>query len=870
MITAEVQIHGYLKGHQLLASSVTLSKDDQATVDRLSDVTGPLRPKEQFAPYISAYPLPSGSFFVIARTWQDFTVSRAGCVRTKSVLVDMTVWALEPPLVQILRLLDINCFPAQNEASSVFFEVETQHKLPSAIEFGASEFLEALFLEDAKPIVIFDAPDPELIATRLLIALWPNMRKKFAISTFALSPRTIGGRYLDLVFAPSNAKGKFSDWPGRRIDGRTKKNERHRWTQKIAHNVFGSTEPSLLTSSEEMLLSDRERSSPAGLRIALLWNELLNRLEEAPTAVLGLLDIATSGMIRSDLALKLLEPRIVDAISRAAPHISSDDGWDFVSALALKTYDQHMPMGRKAVEQLAASLSERAPSGAIRLMKENGDNEAFTSLTCGIAAGLAKGSNPFIESALVEAPFEVLLRLVANSGSLTGRIARNDQLIVRLTEALSVAKGELFDAAASTLLPHLVENCQLPAAKIIFVTLDKPGTIQQIMRIAKFNDLRSTELTSELLHHGYVIGILPDIREALLLLTPSDRRDLLLKRTIAPTIVDIRWLLENRSLPKNLIASILADVLLAASDNQIRNLLTDNFIVSNFHDRISTLPTSFLSRIVDQDALPFRIFTDIISLLITQTDSIKQDQLTEHALSKCLRNTFKGDEQLLDHMLYLKGAYLDGSWILREGLGESLSTEVINRNLVTFDSAPRHARERIVKVIPEFANTLRSRLKFGISKEAIDASANLLQDAARKSRKSLIEAAGLLVPSLLLSRNLPVSPLIAVLFPIIYQELAESDTTPEILKIIPFFDWDRCKAARTELVAAFISSSWKAGDLALTACRCHDADKILAQLIKFDRGLSYLDKIERDLDLLSNKDRSSIERAVDRIRKELN
>ena len=93
MITADVQIHGYRKGHQLLASSIVLPKDDQAVVDRLSDVAGPLRPKEQFVPYLSAYPLPSGTHYVVARTWQDLGVPRAGCVRTKSVLINILAWS---------------------------------------------------------------------------------------------------------------------------------------------------------------------------------------------------------------------------------------------------------------------------------------------------------------------------------------------------------------------------------------------------------------------------------------------------------------------------------------------------------------------------------------------------------------------------------------------------------------------------------------------------------------------------------------------------------------------------------------------------------------------------------------------------------
>ena len=77
VVVVDRQIHGYRQGHQLLAASSPLPKPDQSLVDRLSDVAGPLRPREQFEPYLTVYPLPSGERVVMARTWQDTTVARA-------------------------------------------------------------------------------------------------------------------------------------------------------------------------------------------------------------------------------------------------------------------------------------------------------------------------------------------------------------------------------------------------------------------------------------------------------------------------------------------------------------------------------------------------------------------------------------------------------------------------------------------------------------------------------------------------------------------------------------------------------------------------------------------------------------------------
>ncbi|WP_269507582.1 hypothetical protein [Burkholderia sp. IMCC1007] len=131
-----------------------------------------------------------------------------------------------------------------------------------------------------------------------------------------------------------------------------------------------------------------------------------------------------------------------------------------------------------------------------------------------------------------------------------------------------------------------------------------------------------------------------------------------------------------------------------------------------------------------------------------------------------------------------------------------------------------------------------------------------------------LNAAGWLIQSLLHARRQPVSMLIAALFPVVYQELAKADDVPDFLKFVPFFDWDRCKTARRELVNAFMSSSWKAGDLALVACRTHDIAKILKRVAASYGGEEYLTRIESDLDRLNEDDRRQVKRTIDEIRSE--
>jgi hypothetical protein len=161
---------------------------------------------------------------------------------------------------------------------------------------------------------------------------------------------------------------------------------------------------------------------------------------------------------------------------------------------------------------------------------------------------------------------------------------------------------------------------------------------------------------------------------------------------------------------------------------------------------------------------------------------------------------------------------------------------------------------------------LRERGSFDLDSAASEACVQLLFEAEKAAPRAALAAAGHLLPMLMRQRNDPVSPLIAASFPLIYREFAKKDDVPELLKFVPFFDWDRCKAARHELVSAFMSSSWAPGDLALTAWRCNDLGKILRRTAKAYGGDRYISRVEADLARLPDACRRSAAQTIASIR----
>ncbi|MEQ5287601.1 hypothetical protein [Providencia huaxiensis] len=868
VITINIQIHGYRKGHQLLASSILLSKEDQATVDRLSDVAGPLRPKEQFEPYLTAYPLPSGAYYVIARTWQDHSVPRAGCVRTKSLLVDANLWANTPPLRAILELLDSSELPSEIEATLVQCkEKELVTKtLPPISGFNASELLEALFLEEPKPVVIFDAPKPELIALHLLVALWPNIRQKFTFSTFALSPRKIMGRDLDLVFSPSNAKARFSDWPGRRVDGRLLPAARHRWTKVIASRVFEESTPRLLSKNTFKLINNNEAENISVLRIALLWDELFDKLEQTPTAVLGLLDIANSGMVNGENAMALLTPRLLDVINTVENNLPENEAWEFAGALTRKTIGHDMADFIIAINNLAMNLAEKDPEGVINLITQSNSDDVINNLMSGIALGLGKSTSLMVKKVLLSVPINIFANLVLLGEGLAEKISNDDELIHSTGVILLELDKILSFNVGMVLLPFLIEDHHLPAAFPIISRLDISEISDELVWLKNTNDFRSKKISMALINRARDIGGIPQIRKIFISKNSSTRALALLAYTIAPTVEDVLWLLGETSLPEATSSILLVNVIRRADEQQFIKLLSNIKISENIAERVTKNDLDILERAVLLNIIPINIYVRIVQVVISEISNDRKFVIAKYALGRCLRNHFEDDVMILSMLLNTLGHNIDPKWVIYSALERDINTELASRNMILLENSQTMIRQQIVHVADEIAIMLRMRKVSYLNEDANNACARLMSDAKNVAYSELVNAAVILIPLLFNAHHKPVSLMISVLFPVIYKELSKDNDFYKNLNMFSFFDWDHCKTARNKLVEAFMSSSWKPGDLALTAYLCDEVPKILKLVMQSYGGKDYLHQIENDLERLDTDIRVNVKYIISTLR----
>lgn len=851
-----------------------LSKAEQSVVNQLSDVTGPLRPRERFEPYLTAYPLPSGKRFVLARTWQDLTVTRAGCVRTLSLVIPMDEWAEADSLAAYLDQLRLDRLPDARDATQVVVQDPGTAPLPPVPPFNGSELLEALFLEDARPIVMLDALEPELVATRLLTALWPSLRRRFAVSTFVRSPRKVGGRDFNLVFAPKDARSRFADWNGRRVDGRSMQDGRHRWTGAIVARVFDQPYPRLLTVSEIGLVSGNEASQDdaAALRIALLWDELATKIHNTPTAALGLLDIVNSGKVRDALAVATIEPSLVEAANRASTTFADDEAWSFFGAISRKLQGRSMPAGRAAVADAVERLAARAPEGGVSLLSQEDPRGALTELVPRIAWGLSRNFTDRSVSALREAAPAVLGRLLARGDPLAGHVADDRPLLERLGQVLPALDDETLDAIGESLLPRLIEDWQLPAAEPLIRRLDAPRLASELRHLGQANDFAGAKLSGLVLDRALSAGLKEDVRSTLVTLAPTSRRNDMIAQTLVPGAEDARWLhgLNAEFLDRGSATTMLLDLLGRANDWQFAAILRDERVGAHALSVMESEAPELLLRAMSGDALTVDTFARVLPRVLKNLQGEARLKLAEHALHRCLTDRFGGDEiDLIASLLSAVGDGFDGEWFARAGLGRNVDGETASRNMAALGRATPPARLRAAWAMEHIAQMLIQRLTLDLNTAAVEACAALMLYAEKVAPKAHLLAAGLLMPVLLRSRDLPVSPMIVAGFPAVHRELARVEEVPDVFKFIMFFDWDRCKAARHELVDAFMSSSWPPSDLVLTACRTKEVPKILRRVGNRYGGNDYLERITSETERLPLDCRSMIENELSKNRKRL-
>ncbi|MFZ6044948.1 hypothetical protein ACFW0H_02345 [Pseudomonas sp. CR3202] len=870
MESLDEQLHGYRQGHQLLSSTARLPRDDQDLIDRLSDIAGPLGPNERFSPYVTFYPLPSGSHYVVARTWQDLDAPRAGCVRTRSVLVPMPAWVELKNVAGVVGLIsNVGAVePAKKRAlldtePSPLADIDPRHGI---------ELVEALFLEERAPIVVFDSDYAEILTLRVVTALWPSFRRNFSASTFCRSPRSIGRRSFDLVFAPKDARSRFGDWLGRRIDGRKKDPIRHQWSKSIAESVLATPYPSLKTLDSIGEMSADGAGSESALRVSLLWEDLKKKSRTTPNAALGLLDIASTRSARKPEVIRSLEPILVKAARMATSELPSEDAWKYLKALVSKLSGEPITFEMKnAIAESAARLTRTSPGEAIRFtLSLLSGPMAFDPVVHGVCDTLDSLFDRDIAAKLADLEDMELLRLSLSSPPLLRRMVQEGDLLpTRLARAISRTGHGFPRELCKSLRPMLVDDSHAALAEILFESITQEELKSQIVHTYHVNGLRHPDIRSVLLACARRLGVSVGVRDTVSALPPSRHIDLMLEELIGHKAVDLEWLLFNDNLAEDRRQTLLYSMLSSASRNELKNLLSSTALVRRVFEVLGLeLPSyvNLLSVILKEIDLPVLDSYKWILALIPRLSKKDAVVWTLRAIELSLKLSVSNvSAKKLAGLLNEAGSELSGSRFFAIGLSDSVPAKIAERNIEAMKQCKGDARKRLCASVDELAEQLARRLPLDLSLEATEAVADLLWESNQKSYTALERASIRLLPYVLTQPSVSASPLIPVTFPIIYLELARDTPSHFISMIFRFGDWDKCRTARQGLIDAFMKSDWRIVDIATAAARSADAKKILEVLTYEPGGYKLLEFLSSEIDSVPGTSRGSVRYALSEI-----
>lgn len=861
------QLHGYQHGHELLSGTIRLPPRDQDLIDRLSDLAGPLVPGEKFAPYLTCYPLPSGTHYVLAKTWQDREAPRAGCVRTRSLLIPMPDWmsGVDPGALAAIVTEVGPTVPCKR------LSVQTleARRLP-AVDGTGIELLEALFLEDAPAVAVFGAASPDTIALRLLTAFWPSMRRRFTVSTFCNSPRSIAKKSFNLVFASVDARPNFSDWKGRRIDGSKTGAPRHHWASRIVDAVFRAPYPSLSGLDVFGEMADDGDGNPDALRLSLLWDELSSKVDAEPHAALGLLDIANTRSSRRAELVTGLEPQFARAAQAAVANFPPTEAWRFLQLLISKLGNTRWRLSlARSIRSLTSSFAEGHPADAIAalpvLLREDGGD----FLLSGIAQGLAT-VEPFppVARMLAALPGRDLIKIMLATPDLIPLTLGFDAGIEEaLAESLVQATVVERSQAHRRMLPHLVADRHSDLLRDCLSQSSSDEIASEADHLRRMNGLRSSALNDVVVEAARRTDATRAVRDVVVVADPSSPVDAMMKDLLQPTPADVDWVLDVLDVSDPRRSTLLQGVLLGASASQLRTIIDRPEALRRVINVIQggSGSNELLARIAEDVPLPAEDLLALVAEILPNLSGRRGSVLASKCLDVALvRQPDPVQDRLLANLLDRAGGEMDGTRAIRVGLNTA-STAIINRNLIALDAAAPVTRKRLLGQPELLANAILARRTLDISYQAAEAISRLLWDSASVDKRGYVRAAARLLPYIMAQKGPSASALLVAVFPPVYREL-QQERLPDFLSLVfMFLDWDRCKIARKGLAEAALHSNWRPRDVAFAAARAGDAKRILSTIAKRIGGQSFLTSVKNEITSIPEPSKKQVWEAIKEI-----
>lgn len=871
-INIDQQFHGYRRGHQLLSSSCRLSRVDQDVLTYLSDLSGPLEPGQTFPPYLTGYPLPSGDYYVLAKTWQDLDVERSGCVYTRSFLIEMSDWLAIKHLRSLMEDLGSNQKATLSDHKHRFLD---QQRFIEPIDDPRSVLLaKAIFLKDQFPIAWFGSAKSEPIVTRLLQSNKSALRRGFSFCTFSLAPRSIDGTPLSLQFAPQASRSRFAQWTGQKIgnDYEVVSLDKEPELKALVESIFIAKEPDISSIDKSKLFWNNDGEQAAPINIVMLWNRMLREAIDSPSALLGLLDISSTLGYLAPSALEKLKPIVHGWLVKRSGDFSDEEIVDFLSSLFAKIRETNAELWSDLpLRGAVSSAVRRAPTFAIQKLTPNLErsNWVFNLVMSSIGDGLSHLDSTDLSSILKENfPKDHIFDLMLTNHEISQLIADSDVLDgVDTATSFESFFGALIqkDAAkfSRDVFAMLWKKEHVPLLKALANTLDQNSMMTGIPDMFQNGRPIASEFDGVLLSNKSVIAALPKLQKIILETGKTTEVDRFITASIVAQPATLQMLLKLDERSSDRLRLIIELLLQDHSAKVLRNLFEykeNNIFAARIAERLVAADPKVAVSLLSHITAPSYQAVDAAFKCYGTGEKRTAERAAFQSVRFALQLDISSAGQILNSIgaISLDEQQASSLCFVQEGY----SPEVIERNL-------RYMAESWQGTSSEFPfggnHIFSSLISYGLenfSSTLWTSLGMILEEISSKNQYEGEVGAGHLLGAALRLTDADVSGLLEVTFPVVHKALKRDRREPSVFSPFYYTDWDKCKTARTELVRAYIRSSWPEESLLSIAVKIHEAYSIFDIINLQYGGEDFMKELVKSVDRLPKSVRKSLEKQL--------
>jgi hypothetical protein len=885
--TVHQALHGYRRGHELIAGSVRLPPAVADLVTRLSDLSGSMSSGWEFTSYLTSYPLSGAGYFALARTWEDKTAARAGCVLTHTLLIPLDAWKVAPDprafsdlfaSVEGLRSEERFKKPLQFDVKSA------RAPRPVSLPRGtAVDFVRKYYGEGHRPLAWFDCPEPEEAAWAIVRVLWPALREQFSWCTASLQPRSLDSRLLDLQFAPAAAYPRFHKIPRDSfIAGEPEKAGQpgEPWCVPCAQWIFSGQRPGPV-DAEIRAFGPSLREDPTLMRHLFLARDLSERVDSSPTAGAGLLDVAEALAPGADEAVEYKAKaarRAVDAAIAAQPEESLKCLFLVGERL---TNGAFQGIARDLGPELSASVDKLSSQHAREalLMPERVVSRVDVTATPyfrGIVRGLTRCAKEaplnlvclreFDKTAphLIAASPSIAGGYLRGLGSAGGAQAGREALVGWIAGLDSPA---LRHSLREEVLPQIRDDYDVALIEQLCRNLPSEDVGESLSALAKGTDGFAPEKVLATLQE-VVAGPYPDEVRAWAVPRkqwPSGVASLV-SATFPADAAGFAQVVRFDAGDGKRRADVLTSFLGSCTSSRVPGWLKDSVRQSadwlaqmlSLGDGIPASTSSLLERLLSElRYVPVASRSDLRPVMCGLLRFPFWPSLADLTLRSAVTGFVEGDLSEDECREWFSEVWASG-WVGEVSRGDLAAallhpvsdTERRERAFRWLAFAPSALYERQASLVPGLFWELVSERQFGWTLTM----GNAWADTIRRVLHATPESMALRICADVIQFGFdhtgdPVGPAVAVAFYPVYRAVCDSNWTPtEVSNLFGWFDWDKARELRKGLVRAFVSSDWSPGDLALSACEDEQLlRKLVKRILRNDDGEHYVTTMLNDL-----------------------